>query len=212
MIRQIMSTTVMILALNGAANAQDAATASASFLNADGQANGSAELTGMAAGGVLIKLEVTGLPANQWVAFHVHETGSCDHETNHESAGGHFNPAPRSTATGLAMDLMLATCPTSMSVRTVHCALRSSTRWSRSTTVRMASRGARSWCTRRQTTTRASRQATPVIDWPAQSLNRRDIAPYSTLGAAETALPEVFDDAAPKIRSETDRQIRSKSP
>lgn len=95
MIRQIMSTTVMILALNGAANAQDAATASASFLNADGQANGSAELTGMAAGGVLIKLEVTGLPANQWVAFHVHETGSCDHETNHESAGGHFNPGSK---------------------------------------------------------------------------------------------------------------------
>jgi Cu-Zn family superoxide dismutase len=26
------------------------------------------------------------------VAFHVHETGSCDHTTGHESAGGHFNP------------------------------------------------------------------------------------------------------------------------
>lgn len=45
---------------------------------------------------------------------------------------------------------------------------------------------------------RASLQEMLVIDWLVQSLNRREIAPYSTLGAAETALPEVFDDAAPK--------------
>ena len=95
MIRQMIITTIAVLALGGAASAQDAATASASFVNADGQANGNAELTGMAAGGVLIMLEVTGLPANQWVAFHVHETGSCDHATNHESAGGHFNPGSK---------------------------------------------------------------------------------------------------------------------
>ena len=92
MLRRIPATTVAVLALCGAATAQDAATASASFVDADGKANGNADLTAMAAGGVLIKMEVTGLPANQWVAFHVHETGSCDHATNHESAGGHFNP------------------------------------------------------------------------------------------------------------------------
>ncbi|MBH0238369.1 superoxide dismutase family protein [Methylobrevis albus] len=82
--------------LSGSALAQDAeetqATRSASFVDAGGQANGTAEITAAAAGGVLIKLEVTGLPAGQWVAFHVHETGQCDHATGHESAGGHFNP------------------------------------------------------------------------------------------------------------------------
>lgn len=69
-------------------------TNSASFVDAEGQENGSAELTEVASGGVLIKLEVSGLPAGQWVAFHVHETGECDAETDHESAGGHFNPGP----------------------------------------------------------------------------------------------------------------------
>jgi len=64
---------------------------SANFVDAQGEQNGTAELTGVD-GGVLIRLEVTGLPANQWVAFHVHETGTCDHTTEHESAGGHFNP------------------------------------------------------------------------------------------------------------------------
>lgn len=92
MLRQILTITVAVLALGGTAAAQDGATASARFVNSDGQANGTAELTGMASGGVLLKLEVSGLPAGQWVAFHVHETGSCDPATNHESAGGHFNP------------------------------------------------------------------------------------------------------------------------
>lgn len=95
MLRPIATTAVAILSLSGTTFAQDAATATASFVNTEGQASGTAELTGMAAGGVLIKLEVTGLPAGEWVAFHVHETGSCDHATNHESAGGHFNPGSR---------------------------------------------------------------------------------------------------------------------
>lgn len=72
--------------------AQEPATAVASFVDAKGEANGSAELSAPPAGGAFIKIEVTGLPADQWVAFHVHETGTCDHETGHESAGGHFNP------------------------------------------------------------------------------------------------------------------------
>jgi Cu-Zn family superoxide dismutase len=61
------------------------------FVDASGEPSGSAALT-QTADGVLIDIEVRGLPANQWVAFHVHETGSCDPATGHESAGGHFNP------------------------------------------------------------------------------------------------------------------------
>lgn len=82
------------LLLAGAAQAQDgaaSATATASFVNAEGAEAGSATLTGIR-NGVLIDLDLTGLPAGQWVAFHVHETGTCDHTTGHESAGGHFNP------------------------------------------------------------------------------------------------------------------------
>lgn len=67
-------------------------TAEATFLNMAGEENGTATLT-QTQEGVLVELEVTGLPAGQWVAFHVHESGECDHETDHESAGGHFNPA-----------------------------------------------------------------------------------------------------------------------
>ncbi|MFN7088991.1 MAG: superoxide dismutase family protein [Allorhizobium sp.] len=95
MLRHILKITVAVLALGGTAVAQDAMTATAGFVDPDGEANGNAELTGLAAGGVLIKLEITGLPASQWVAFHVHETGSCDPATDHESAGGHFNPGSK---------------------------------------------------------------------------------------------------------------------
>ena len=64
------------------------------FVDKAGKDNGTAELTATPAG-VLMELEVSGLPANQWVAFHVHETGSCDHASGHESAGGHFNPTDK---------------------------------------------------------------------------------------------------------------------
>lgn len=92
-------TALAALALPGLALADEApetattaTTASASFVDAQGQANGSAELAALASGGVLIALDVTGLPPGAWVAVHVHETGACDHATGHESAGGHFNP------------------------------------------------------------------------------------------------------------------------
>lgn len=81
--------------LASAAQAQEPPTATASFVNTDGEASGSAELREASAGGVLIKVEVTGLPENSWVAFHVHETGSCDAATGHESADGHFNPGAK---------------------------------------------------------------------------------------------------------------------
>lgn len=81
--------------LASAVPAQEPATAIASFVDAEGKANGSAELSAPPGGGVLIKIEVTGLPKDAWVAFHVHETGTCDHTTAHESAGGHFNPGSK---------------------------------------------------------------------------------------------------------------------
>lgn len=78
--------------LTTAAMAQDKQTAVANFVGADGKDSGRASLTAAATGGVLIELEVSGLPANKWVAFHVHEVGKCDAADHHESAGKHFNP------------------------------------------------------------------------------------------------------------------------
>ena len=79
----------------GAAWSQDQATASVGFVDAEGQSNGTAEISATASGGVLVRMEVTGLPAGEWVAVHFHETGTCDHTTKHESAGGHFNPGSK---------------------------------------------------------------------------------------------------------------------
>ncbi|VDC25141.1 superoxide dismutase family protein [Pseudogemmobacter humi] len=81
--------TLGLCALALPALAQDG---TASFINTEGTATGTATLTA-APGGVLIRIEVEALPASQWLGFHIHETGTCDHETGHESAGGHFNPA-----------------------------------------------------------------------------------------------------------------------
>jgi len=75
-----------------AVNAQDKQTATANFVDAKGKETGRATLTAAANGGVFIEAEIAGLPANKWVAFHVHETGKCDPATHHESAGKHFNP------------------------------------------------------------------------------------------------------------------------
>lgn len=94
-------TTMRIITLVAAALVSTAAmgqtpeTAVARFVDAKGEANGDAELSAISSGGVLVRIEVTGLPADSWVAFHVHETGTCDHATGHESAGGHFNPGSR---------------------------------------------------------------------------------------------------------------------
>ena len=70
------------LMLATVAHAQEQASATASFVDADGEASGTAELREASAGGVLIKVEVSGLPEDSWVAFHVH-------------AGGHFNPGSK---------------------------------------------------------------------------------------------------------------------
>ena len=79
------------LAATAIASAQEPATGTAEFISKAGKSAGTAKLTGTDKG-VLIEIEVSGLPAGKWVAFHVHETGSCDHSGGHMSAGGHFNP------------------------------------------------------------------------------------------------------------------------
>jgi superoxide dismutase, Cu-Zn family len=97
--KTLLTTATALLMMSGAALAQDAeqapaaetTSASAGFVDMDGAENGSASLTGTP-NGVLIEIEVSGLPAGEWLAFHVHENGTCDHESDHESAGGHFNP------------------------------------------------------------------------------------------------------------------------
>lgn len=81
-----------IAATASMANAQDKQTATANFVGEDGKESGRATLTAAANGGVFIEVEVSGLPANKWVGFHVHETGKCDASSHHESAGKHFNP------------------------------------------------------------------------------------------------------------------------
>ena len=70
------------------------AAATAEFVDGGGKAIGKATLTPTPTG-VLIAVEVSGLPPGQWVAFHIHENGTCDPATHHESAGGHFNPTGR---------------------------------------------------------------------------------------------------------------------
>lgn len=70
---------------------QTSQTAMANFVGKDGKETGRAALTA-GKNGVLIELEVSGMPAGTWVAFHLHETGRCDGPGGHQTAGGHFNP------------------------------------------------------------------------------------------------------------------------
>lgn len=98
--QRLFTATAALAMMSGATLAQDAeqapaagtTSAGASFVDMEGADNGTASLTGTP-NGVLIEIEVSGLPAGEWLGFHVHETGTCDHESDHESAGGHFNPA-----------------------------------------------------------------------------------------------------------------------
>jgi Cu-Zn family superoxide dismutase len=84
--------TAALIAVPGLALSQEVQKGKANFVGEDGKEIGTAELTGTKSG-VLISIEIKGLPADKWVAFHVHQTGSCDAMTHYESAGGHFNPA-----------------------------------------------------------------------------------------------------------------------
>lgn len=66
-------------------------TAQANFVDGSGKETGRAHLTA-GQDGVLFEVEVSGLEPRKWVAVHIHETGTCDHASGHDSAGGHFNP------------------------------------------------------------------------------------------------------------------------
>jgi Cu-Zn family superoxide dismutase len=69
-----------------------AQSAKATLKNSEGKEVGTAQLTQVATGGVLIALSVSGLPAGDH-AFHIHAVGKC--EPPFTSAGGHFNPASK---------------------------------------------------------------------------------------------------------------------
>lgn len=77
------------LVLAPAVQAQDS---QAVFLDTSGQQVGTATLH-EAKTGVLIDVDIKGLSATGPVGFHIHEAGTCDPETAHNSAGGHFNPS-----------------------------------------------------------------------------------------------------------------------
>ncbi|GHE70390.1 superoxide dismutase [Cu-Zn] [Camelimonas fluminis] len=65
--------------------------ATAIFVDGKGAKTGEAQLFETPSG-VLIHVEVKGLPAGKWVAFHAHEHAACSPGDGHKAAGGHFNP------------------------------------------------------------------------------------------------------------------------
>lgn len=71
-----------------AQKAEPAQSAKAQFIDAQGKDVGAAELE-QTPGGVLIKLDLKGLPPGEH-AFHVHEKGACEQADGFKSAGGHF--------------------------------------------------------------------------------------------------------------------------
>ncbi|WP_420393685.1 superoxide dismutase family protein [Acuticoccus sp.] len=85
-----MRTLALALVAGLAASAAHAqgTTATASFIDADGETIGTATLT-ETPNGVLIEVDVEGIEAGEH-GFHVHETGECDPATGFDSAGGHY--------------------------------------------------------------------------------------------------------------------------
>lgn len=84
MIRSLLTATALLCC----ASAAHAQSASASILDTTGKEIGKATLTQTPAG-VLLRVKASGIPAGEH-AFHVHETGRCDHADGFKSAGGHF--------------------------------------------------------------------------------------------------------------------------
>lgn len=85
---RLLLATGLLIALAAPVLAQDGGQ-EISFIGQDGAEIGTATLTGTQAG-LLIELDLQGLPPETWHGFHIHETGTCDAEDGFESAGGHF--------------------------------------------------------------------------------------------------------------------------
>ncbi|MCE6959016.1 superoxide dismutase family protein [Cereibacter sphaeroides] len=62
----------------------------ATFIDTGGTAIGTARIAPLPHG-VLITLDLQGLPADSWLGFHIHQNGECDPAGGFESAGGHFD-------------------------------------------------------------------------------------------------------------------------
>src|SRR5947199_9041312 len=69
-------------------HAQGTETATATFINQQGQEVGTAKLL-QGSNGVLIEAEIRGLTPGEH-AFHIHQKGGCEPATKFDSAGGHF--------------------------------------------------------------------------------------------------------------------------
>lgn len=67
-------------------------TSTAFFVNQADQSIGRALLTQTNAG-VMIDMEVESLLPERWIAFHIHEGGTCNADDDHETAGDHFSPS-----------------------------------------------------------------------------------------------------------------------
>ncbi|MCC2690855.1 MAG: superoxide dismutase family protein, partial [Rhizobiaceae bacterium] len=79
--KAMVASACLLSALAGTASAEE--TAKANFIDMAGQQSGTATLT-QTPEGVLMESEVPGLPAGDWVAFHVHENGTCEHAPHPE--------------------------------------------------------------------------------------------------------------------------------
>ncbi|WP_334191865.1 superoxide dismutase family protein [Pararhodobacter sp.] len=62
------------------------------MVNREGDTIGTVELTALSAG-LLLRVDVSGLPADARLGFHVHEAADCDPTEGFEGAGGHFDPS-----------------------------------------------------------------------------------------------------------------------
>ncbi len=85
---------LMSMLLNPTLAADSRMTANAAFVDNEGQSVGSARLE-QGPHGVLITLEMHGLPAGP-KAIHIHAVGTCDdHEHGFQDSAGHLNPDDR---------------------------------------------------------------------------------------------------------------------
>jgi Cu-Zn family superoxide dismutase len=87
--KTVFVTLACVIAASTAALAQEPLKATVDFVNAQGNATGTATLIETPSG-VLISLDLRGLPTGEH-AFHIHEKGVCNTADKFMSAGGHFN-------------------------------------------------------------------------------------------------------------------------